>query len=106
VASGGKAVEISEGFKFYYNGGRLKQNGVGIAVGERFRDDVTEINRVSDRLMSIKINRGTTTIRMERTSTSSSEVTWTVTLVTPENGTNDTMVEKGMASATKNVSTY
>jgi len=64
LASGGKAVEISEGFKFYYNSGRLKQNGVGIAVGERFRDDVTEINRDSDRLMSIKINREATTIRM------------------------------------------
>jgi len=62
--TGGKAVEIGEGFKFFYSGGRLEQNGVGIAVCEQYRNDVTEVHRVSDRLMSIKIECGTAALRI------------------------------------------
>ena len=56
---GAKARDIGEGFKLFYNGARTTQNGVGIVVCEKLRDSVVEISRVSDRLMSIKIDPGT-----------------------------------------------
>ena len=56
---GAKARDIGEGYKLFYNGTRTTQNGVGIVVCAKFRNSIVEVNRVSDRLMSIKIDPGT-----------------------------------------------
>ena len=61
---GAKAREIGEGFKLFYNGERSTRNGVGVVISDKFRDSVVEVNRVSDRLMSIKIDSGTTILRV------------------------------------------
>jgi len=62
--TGCKEVGIGEGYKVFYNGGRLKENGVGVAISERLCDSVVEVHRVSDRLISVKIESGPTTLRI------------------------------------------
>jgi len=54
----------------------MKQNGVGIAVCEQYRNDVTEVDRISDQLMSIKFDSETATLRI-------------VTCYTPQQGCAD-----------------
>ncbi|XP_073698816.1 uncharacterized protein [Garra rufa] len=62
---GTKARNIGEGYKFICNGKlQWPQNGVGIVVSERLRDSVVEVIRTSDRLMSIKIDTGSTALRV------------------------------------------
>lgn len=54
--AGAKCREIGDGYKLYYNGSPSKKNGVGIVVSEMLRDNVVEVCRVSDRLMSLKFD--------------------------------------------------
>ncbi|XP_045456818.1 uncharacterized protein LOC123666835 [Melitaea cinxia] len=51
---GSKSRNIGYNYKLIYHGTRA-QNGVGIVVDKHFQDRVVEVNRVSERLMSIKL---------------------------------------------------
>lgn len=55
---GARSREIGEGYKLFYNGERSNLNGIGVIVSEKFRDNVVKVNRVSDRIMSVKIDTG------------------------------------------------
>ncbi|XP_051785416.1 craniofacial development protein 2-like [Erpetoichthys calabaricus] len=61
--TGAKARDIGDGFKLFYNGNK-PQNGVGIVVSQKVRDNVVEVTRMSDRLMSLKIDTGDITMRV------------------------------------------
>ena len=52
---GAKAREIGEGYNMFYHGYNTKKNGVAIVVGEKWRDNILEINRISDRLITAKL---------------------------------------------------
>ncbi|XGW18605.1 hypothetical protein V3C99_002873 [Haemonchus contortus] len=53
---GAKAREIGEGVKPSYNAEDTKQNGVAIAKAEPLQDSVTTVNRVSSRIMVVRID--------------------------------------------------
>ncbi|VDP16557.1 unnamed protein product [Heligmosomoides polygyrus] len=53
---GEKAKEIGEGVKLYYNGEDTKRNGVGIAVAESLKDSVAAVQRINDRIMSLRLD--------------------------------------------------
>ncbi|VDO87408.1 unnamed protein product [Heligmosomoides polygyrus] len=53
---GAKAKEIGEGVKLFYNGEDTKKNGVGIAVAESLRDSVAAVQRINDRIMSLRLD--------------------------------------------------
>ena len=50
-----KAREIGEGYKMFYHGYNRKKNGVAIVVGEKWRDNILEVNRISDRIITAKL---------------------------------------------------
>ncbi|XP_063592172.1 craniofacial development protein 2-like [Penaeus indicus] len=50
--------EIGEGYKLYYSGNRTGRNGVGIIVDKELKQRVVEVQRPSDRLMTIKVLAG------------------------------------------------
>ncbi|XP_063634931.1 craniofacial development protein 2-like [Cydia splendana] len=50
---GSKARQIGNEYKLIYHGTDPK-NGVGIVVDKNFQERIVEVNRISDRLMSIK----------------------------------------------------
>uniref|UniRef100_A0A3B3BTI6 ribonuclease H n=1 Tax=Oryzias melastigma TaxID=30732 RepID=A0A3B3BTI6_ORYME len=52
---GSKARSLGAGFKLFYHGGDGKRNGVGVILKEEFVRSVVEVKRVSDRVMSLKI---------------------------------------------------
>ena len=52
---GSKARKIGGGCKIFYNGADGRKNGIGIVVREELVESVLEVNRVSDRLMAIKL---------------------------------------------------
>uniref|UniRef100_A0A673K0B0 Craniofacial development protein 2-like n=1 Tax=Sinocyclocheilus rhinocerous TaxID=307959 RepID=A0A673K0B0_9TELE len=52
---GSKARSIGAGFKLFYHGVDRKRNGVGVILKEEFVKNVLEVKRVSDRLMSLKL---------------------------------------------------
>ncbi|KAK3574516.1 hypothetical protein QTP86_008561 [Hemibagrus guttatus] len=52
---GGKARSIGAGFKLFYYGVDSKRNGVGVVLKEEFVRNVLEVKRVSDRVMSLKL---------------------------------------------------
>ncbi|KAK3562913.1 hypothetical protein QTP86_011136 [Hemibagrus guttatus] len=52
---GSKARSIGAGFKLFYYGVDSKRNGVGVVLKEEFVRNVLEVKRVSDRVMSLKI---------------------------------------------------
>jgi len=51
---GAKAKEI-DGFKLWYSGLKRVTNGVGVSVKKELVDQVVEVRRKSDRIMSIKL---------------------------------------------------
>ncbi|VDO83017.1 unnamed protein product [Heligmosomoides polygyrus] len=53
---GAKARETGEGVKLYYNGEDTKRNGVGIAVAESLKDSVAAVQRINDRIMSLRLD--------------------------------------------------
>ncbi|KAK3553266.1 hypothetical protein QTP86_032776 [Hemibagrus guttatus] len=52
---GSKARSIGAGFKLFYYGVDSKRNGVGVVLKEDFVRNVLEVKRVSDRVMSLKL---------------------------------------------------
>ncbi|KAK3560854.1 hypothetical protein QTP86_022604 [Hemibagrus guttatus] len=52
---GSKARSIGAGFKLFYYGVDSKRNGVGVVLKEEFLRNVLEVKRVSDRVMSLKL---------------------------------------------------
>ncbi|KAK3514197.1 hypothetical protein QTP70_009438 [Hemibagrus guttatus] len=52
---GSKACSIGAGFKLFYYGVDSKRNGVGVVLKEEFVRNVLEVKRVSDRVMSLKL---------------------------------------------------
>ncbi|KAK3517257.1 hypothetical protein QTP70_001616, partial [Hemibagrus guttatus] len=52
---GNKARSIGAGFKLIYYGVDSKRNGVGVVLKEEFLRNVLEVKRVSDRVMSLKL---------------------------------------------------
>ncbi|KAK3531064.1 hypothetical protein QTP70_008754 [Hemibagrus guttatus] len=52
---GSKARSIGAGFKLFYYGVDSKTNGVGVVLKEEFVRNVLEVKRVSDRVMSLKL---------------------------------------------------
>ncbi|MCJ8736426.1 hypothetical protein PDJAM_G00258070 [Pangasius djambal] len=52
---GSKARSIGAGFKLFYYGVDSKRNGVGVVLKEEFGRNVLEVKRVSDRVMSLKL---------------------------------------------------
>ncbi|KAK2917518.1 hypothetical protein Q8A73_004265 [Channa argus] len=52
---GSKAKSLGAGFKLFYHGSDRKRNGVGVILKEDFVRNVLEVKRVSDRLMSLKL---------------------------------------------------
>jgi hypothetical protein len=61
---GSKARDIGDGYKLLYYGTRSDRNGVAIAVAEDLRDKITQVERLTDRLMAVSIDTGHTTIRV------------------------------------------
>ncbi|VDL75218.1 unnamed protein product [Nippostrongylus brasiliensis] len=53
---GEKAKEIGEGIKLFYKGDDGRKNGVGIAISESVKDSVSAVQRISDRIMSVRID--------------------------------------------------
>ncbi|XP_047267989.1 uncharacterized protein LOC124898196 [Capsicum annuum] len=57
---GTKVRDVDE-FKLWYSGSDRRQNGVGILVDEKLREQVVDVKRVSNRMMTIKlVLRGST----------------------------------------------
>ncbi|KAK2921479.1 hypothetical protein Q8A73_000964 [Channa argus] len=52
---GSKARSLGAGFKLFYHGSDRKRNGVRVILKEEFVKNVLEVKRVSDRLMSLKL---------------------------------------------------
>ena len=52
---GSKARNIGGGCKIFYNGADGRKNGIGIVLREELDESVLEVKRVSDRLMTIKL---------------------------------------------------
>ncbi|KAK3541761.1 hypothetical protein QTP86_003520 [Hemibagrus guttatus] len=52
---GSKACSIGAGFKLFYYSVDSKRNGVGVVLKEEFVRNVLEVKRVSDRVMSLKL---------------------------------------------------
>ncbi len=50
-----KARSISGGFKLFYHGVDGKTNNVGVILKEEYVNSVLEVERVSDRMMSVKL---------------------------------------------------
>ena len=51
---GAKAKEI-DGFKLWYSGFKRNTNGVGVLIKKELVEQVVEVRRKSDRIMSIKL---------------------------------------------------
>ena len=52
---GSKARNIGGGCKIFYNGADGRKNGIGIVLRKELDESVLEVNRVSDRLMAMKL---------------------------------------------------
>ncbi|EYC05462.1 hypothetical protein Y032_0082g1598 [Ancylostoma ceylanicum] len=61
---GVKSRDISDGYKLIYYGTTCGREGVAIIVSDSYRDIVTGVKRVFDRLMSIKVTEGGDTLRV------------------------------------------
>ncbi|KAK6734999.1 hypothetical protein RB195_018291 [Necator americanus] len=60
---GSKARELGDGYKLIYHG-TSNRNGVGIILNESFRNSVTAVDRLSDRLMAVKVHTGEVELRV------------------------------------------
>ncbi|KAK6756300.1 hypothetical protein RB195_014607 [Necator americanus] len=62
---GSKSRELGDGYKliFIYHG-TSNRNGVGIILNESFRNSVTVVDRLSDRLMAAKVDTGEVELRV------------------------------------------
>ena len=50
-----KARNIKGGYKLFYNGADGRKNGIAIVVREKLAESVLEVKRLSDRLMTMKL---------------------------------------------------
>ena len=55
---GGKARELEEGYKLLYSGSDGTRNGVAIVVDLDLKDNIVNVRRISDRILSIKLALG------------------------------------------------
>jgi len=53
---GSKAREIGEGYKLFFHGTSNQRNGVAVVVCEEMKSQVVDVQRVSDRLMVVKLS--------------------------------------------------
>ena len=60
----GTKVRDVDGYKLWYSGSMRHKNKVGILVDEQLKEQVVKVKRVSDRLMSIKLVIGGTTVNV------------------------------------------
>ncbi|KAK6751142.1 hypothetical protein RB195_002860 [Necator americanus] len=60
---GSKSRELGDGYKLIYHG-TSNRNGVGITLNESFRNSVTAVDRLSDRLMAVKVDIGEVELRV------------------------------------------
>ncbi|XP_066947180.1 uncharacterized protein [Macrobrachium rosenbergii] len=51
------AKKLGEGYKIYYTGEDTRRNGVGIILHPDLQENVTEVQRISDRLMGLKFGK-------------------------------------------------
>ncbi|KAK6729722.1 hypothetical protein RB195_006650 [Necator americanus] len=58
-----KSRELDEGCKLIYHG-TPNRNGLGIILNETFRNSVTAVDRLSDRLMAVKVDTGEVELRV------------------------------------------
>lgn len=61
---GAKARDIGEWYKFYYYGVTNNRNRVAIIISKKLHNNVVEVSRISDRLMSIKIDTRSVILRV------------------------------------------
>ena len=47
--------ELGDGYKLWYSGDRTGQAGVGVILDEKMKEKVLEVNRISARLLGIKV---------------------------------------------------
>ncbi|XP_060810006.1 craniofacial development protein 2-like [Amyelois transitella] len=52
---GAKSRQIGKGYKLLYNGRENTKNGIGIILDQYLSNNVVGINRISDRIMSVKL---------------------------------------------------
>ncbi|KAK6755365.1 hypothetical protein RB195_014000 [Necator americanus] len=60
---GSKARVLGYGYKQIYHG-TSNRNGVGVILNESFRNSVTAVDRLSDRLMAVKVDTGEVELRV------------------------------------------
>ena len=60
---GSKARDV-DGYKLWYSGSERRRNNVGILVDEEFRGQVVEVKRVNDKVMSIKLIVGGSSVNI------------------------------------------
>ncbi|XP_071695494.1 uncharacterized protein [Rutidosis leptorrhynchoides] len=51
---GEEAIEIQD-YKLWYSGSRIARNGVGIFLGKLHKDNIVDVGRFSDRIMSVSL---------------------------------------------------
>jgi exonuclease III len=78
---GSKAREIGEGYKFYYCGSDGKRNGVGIVLDQGLKKCVTDVKRVSDRIIVVEVLLEDVVLNI-------------VSVYAPQTGCNDVVKEK------------
>lgn len=61
---GAKARDIHEGYTIIYYGTKTTQKGIAVVISKQFRDNVVEVDSISDCLISVKIILGSTTIHI------------------------------------------
>ena len=54
---GNSARKIGDGYKVYYAGESARRNGIGIILNPELQENVTEVVRIDDRLMGLKLIR-------------------------------------------------
>lgn len=52
---GAKSRQLGKGYKLYYMGKEASRNGVGVILDQHFSEKVIDINRISDRIISLKL---------------------------------------------------
>uniref|UniRef100_A0A1S4CD82 Uncharacterized protein n=1 Tax=Nicotiana tabacum TaxID=4097 RepID=A0A1S4CD82_TOBAC len=60
----GSKARNADGYKLWFSGVMKGKNGVGILVDRELRESVVEVRRVNDRLMSIKLVVGRSTLNV------------------------------------------
>ncbi|XP_045449635.1 craniofacial development protein 2-like [Melitaea cinxia] len=78
---GQRAREIGAGYKFYYCGCDGKRNGVGIVLDRELKNKVTDVNRVNDRVIIVRLLMEDSVLNI-------------VSVYAPQTGCDDSMKER------------